>query len=524
VEALGSRQHELGVISVPVAQTDVTPPHRAEPRLELVGVSKSFAGTRALEGVSLGVLPGEVHVVAGENGAGKSTLIRVIAGAIGDFSGELRLDGRSVRFTSPAAAVAAGIATIHQELSLVPALSVADNFELVHAAPAFAPFVRRAARERALAALGRLELALDPDILVERLSVAERQLVEIARALAGPVRVLVMDEPTSALAEPDAVRLMTLVERLRREGIGIVYISHRLDEIFRLADRITVLRDGRHVFTRPAREVTRDELVGAMVGRTLAPAREVRTAASSGMRLRVRQLTSDAPRPLGPLAFELRTGETLGIAGVEGSGASTILQALFGAAPGVRAELELDGVPYAPESPRAAFARGVALLASDRHDSVLAELSVLHNATLSSLGAWSPAGLLRDAAERRATEPQAARTKLKAPSLDAAAGVLSGGNQQKTALVRCLLARPRLLLLDDPTRGIDVAARADVHELLRDLASTGTSILFRSTDLGELALLSDRVLVLARGRPVAMLERSELGEEKLLALMMGGSA
>jgi ribose transport system ATP-binding protein len=497
---------------------------RGVPRLELVEVSKSFAGTRALERVSLDVGAGEVHVIAGENGAGKSTLIRVIAGALGDFSGELRLDGRGVRFASPAAAVRAGIATIHQELSLVPALSIADNFELTRPGRAFLPLARRASREHARAALGKLELALDPDRLVEELSVAERQLVEIARALGGPVRVLVMDEPTSALAEPDAVRLMALVERLKQDGIGIVYISHRLDEIFRLGDRITVLRDGQRVFTREAREVTREELVRAMVGRAAAAPNAAQREAPAATRLRVRKLVSRGPRPLGPLEFALGASELVGVAGVEGSGASTLLHALFGDAAGVRAELELDGKPYLPRDPTAALRHGVALLASDRHASVLAGLSVLHNATLSSLSSWSPRGVLYDAAERRAAEPETRRVKLKAPSLDAAAGVLSVGNQQKAALVRCLLAKPRLLLLDDPTRGIDVAARADVHELLRELARTGTSVLFRSSDLGELIELSDRVLVLASGRLLATLGRSELGEERLLALMMGGAA
>jgi ABC-type sugar transport system ATPase subunit len=510
VEALGSRQHELGVARVQ--------------RLELVEVSKSFAGTRALERVSLDVRGGEVHVIAGENGAGKSTLIRVIAGALDDYSGELRLDGRRVRFASPAAAAAQGIATIHQELSLVPALSVADNFELVRPGRAFAPRARKAAREYAVAALRKLELTLDPDVLVEELSVAERQLVEIARALAGRVRVLVMDEPTSALAEPDTLRLMTLVERLKHDGIGIVYISHRLDEIFRLGDRITVLRDGQRVFTRPASELTHEELVNAMVGRATMATQIERPETSAPTRLQVRRIERHGSRPLGPLAFELRAGELLGVAGVEGSGASTLLHALFGDALGVSAELELDGRAYAPENPRAALARGVALLASDRHSSVLAELSVLQNATLSSLRAWSQYGVLSAAAERRAAEPETSRVRLKAPSLDAPAGTLSGGNQQKTALVRCLLARPRVLLLDDPTRGIDVAARADVHELLRELAQMGTSVLFRSNDLGELVALADLVLVLARGRHVATLARGELERERLLALMMGAGA
>jgi len=499
---------------------------QGELRLELFEVSKTFASVNALDRVSFDVRPGEVHVVAGENGAGKSTLIRVIAGAVTDYTGELRLDGRAVRFANPGAAVAHGVATIHQELSLVPSLSIADNFELTRAAAPFARRDRRGARSHAARALARLELRLDPDAVVETLSVAERQLVEIARALAGDVRVLVMDEPTSALFEPDVDRLLSLVERLAHDGIGVVYISHRLDEIFRVASRISVLRDGRRVFTRAARDVTRDELVSAMVGNAASVAFATRVPVSRAVRLRARGFGSDPsrPAPFEALDFELGAGELVGVAGVEGSGASTLLHALFGDRRRARGEVTLDGEPYSAESPRAAFARGVALLASDRHDSVLGELSVLANATLSSLPAFSRAGFVDRRAERAAVAPASSRVRLKAPSLDARAWALSGGNQQKVALLRCLLRKPRLLLLDDPTRGIDVAARADVHALLREVAADGSTILFRSTDLAELAALSDRVLVLARGRHVATLARSELAEARLLSAMMGGAA
>jgi ABC-type sugar transport system ATPase subunit len=435
----------------------------------------------------------------------------------------MRVDGQRVAFASPADAARAGIATIHQELSLVPALSIADNLELTRGGAAFAPLERSAVRERARSALARLGLSLDPDVLVETLSVAERQLVEIARALAGNVRVLVLDEPTSALPDPDVERLLGLVAELKTQGIACVYISHRLSEIFRIADRISVLRDGRLVFTRKAAEITREALVSAMVGGAESAVLH-RASRGAGTRLRVRGLECAPPSALRGLDFALGASETLGIAGVEGSGASTLLRALFGDVRRVRGEVSLDGADYAPASPRAALARGVALLASDRHDSVLSELSVLENATLSSLRRFSPSGVLSDARERAAVTPETERVKLRAASLDAPAGSLSGGNQQKVALVRCLLGRPRLLLLDDPTRGIDVGARADVHALLAELAANGTSILFRSSDLAELCALSDRVLVLFDGRLVATLGRAELGESRLLALMMGAAA
>jgi ribose transport system ATP-binding protein len=503
---------------------------KVPPRLELVEITKAFAGTSALDRVSLTLAAGEVHVVAGANGAGKSTLIRVIAGAYAEYDGELRLDGRPTHFASPAAAVAAGIATIHQELSLVPALSIADNLELPRGGAALGPFDRGAARDRARSALARLGLSLDPDALVETLSVAERQLVEIARALSGNVSVLVLDEPTSALPEPDVERLLTLVTELKSQGIACLYISHRLNEMFRIADRVSVLRDGRLVFARSIAEITREALVRAMVGADADGAPDTdgagsqRAHAAGGTRLRVRGLECAPPSALHGLDLELGVGETVGVAGVEGSGASTLLHALFGDARRTRGELTLDAAPYAPAHPRAALARGVALLASDRHDSVLAERSVLENATLSSLPAFSPSGVLRPELEVRAVTPEAARVKLKAASLAAAAGTLSGGNQQKVALIRCLLARPRLLLLDDPTRGVDVGARADVHALFTKLTQAGTSILFRSSDLAELCALSDRVLVLFDGRLVATLGRAELSESRLLSLMMGAAA
>jgi ribose transport system ATP-binding protein len=492
--------------------------------LELRHVTKSFGGTAALRDVSLELEAGEVHVLAGENGAGKSTLIRVVAGVLGDYTGELRLGDRALRFDGPAAARAAGIATIHQELSLVPSLSVADNLLLLAPGSPFALVNRRAARDAATRTLAALGLRIDPDTPVETLSLAERQLVEIARALTTDVRVLVMDEPTSALPAPDAERLLARVKELAARRIGIIYISHRLDEIFRVADRVSVLRDGERVLTARASELGREGLLRAMLGRDVAAPDRANSAKAQPIRLRVSGLACDSRPRLEPVSFELRRGELLGIAGVEGSGANTLLHALFGDGARIRGDVALDGEPYRARGPAHAFARGVALLAGDRHASVLAAQSVLENATLSSLRRFSPAALVRRHLELGAVKPETERVRLKAPSLEASCGALSGGNQQKVALVRCLLARPKLLLLDDPTRGIDLGARADVHALLAELAAGGTSILFRSSDLTELTALADRALVLFDGRAVATLERHELDEAHLLSLMMGGSA
>jgi ABC-type sugar transport system ATPase subunit len=494
------------------------------PSLALANVSKTFGSTTALSGVSFDVLPGEVHVIAGENGAGKSTLIKILSGVHQDYSGDLLVGGEKQRFASPAAATHAGIATIHQELSLVGNLSATDNLLLGTGEPAVSVISRSVARERAVALLRTMDLAIDPDAPVETLSFAERQLLEIARALGRSARVFVMDEPTSALAEPEAERLFSRIERLVAEGASVVYISHRLEEMFRLARRITVLRDGRHVFTRPASELSRADLIEGMVGRAAHAPGPARAPLVPGPpRLDVRNLSS----PVGPIhdvAFELAPGEILGVAGLQGSGASALLHALFGNPRALSGDALLAGRPYEPSSPRQALERGVALVPGDRERSVLAMLSIVANSTLSSLPRYSARGFVDRKRERSDTEREGARLRLKAPSLAATAATLSGGNQQKLALLRCLLAKPGVLLLDDPTRGVDLGAKAEIHELLRVLARDGMSIVFHGTELDELVAVSNRVMVFYRGRVVATLAGSELSRERVLECMLGAAA
>jgi ABC-type sugar transport system ATPase subunit len=490
--------------------------------LELRGVSVSFGATRALTDVSFELLRGEVHVLAGENGAGKSTLIRVLAGAEPRYSGELFVGGRAARFARPADAVRAGIATIHQELSLVPALTVAENLALGAGRSPFSPWSGREATQAARAALAQLELSVDPDAPVETLALAERQLVEIARALSRDASVLVMDEPTSALSEAEAERLFERLDELVRRGTSVVYISHRMPEIERVADRITVLRDGRRVLSAPAAELSRDALVGAMLGRSVERGAFAGTKTHKKTRLRVAARLSPSA-PGSRVAFEVGAGEIVGLTGARGSGTSELLRALGGDLPGLLAGTELDERSYAPESPRAALAQGVAYLAADRHDSVLANLGVRDNAMLSR-----PTNRAHDVvdrvSERERLEPEAKRLRLKAADLDVEVAALSGGNQQKVALLRALFAAPRLLVLDDPARGVDLGARADLYARLHDAAKEGTSVLFASSDLAELVEHADRVLVLFRGELVADVPRAELEADRLLALSMGGAA
>ena len=503
------------------------------PLVELLRVSRSFGGTVALDGVSMTIRAGEVHVLAGENGAGKSTLIRVLSGADQGYTGTLNLRGRPVRLPNPRAARRLGIATIHQELSLLPNLSATENLLLAAEGRPWARAERNTARTRALAAFARIGLELDPDLEVGRLSLGERQLVEIARALDQDARLVIMDEPTSALTDAEAARLFDAIAHLRRETAGVLYISHRMDEIARLADRVSVLRDGKLVRTSPAAELSRDELVFSMLGRRLEAAAKAldRALPAKPARLVLSDVSLGPPRAgrvrsrsLSGVSFELHAGEILGLTGLAGSGAERVLALLSGDEQPSRGRVTLDGEAYAPDEPRAAFTRGVAFLLNDRKQSVLANLRVFENVTLSSLPRHSPFGVLRRARELAALARERARVRVKARAPHAFAGELSGGNQQKLAVLRCLLTKPRLLLLDDPTRGVDLGARAELHALFEELARDGLAVLVHGTDLDELCTLCHRVLVFRRGHVAAELAGAALTREQLLAAQSGGDA
>jgi len=500
------------------------------PLLSLRSARKSFGPVEVLHGVDFDVLPGEVHVLAGENGAGKSTLVNILSGVHTDFSGTLSLRGEPRSFSGPADAAHAGISTIHQELSLVPSLTVADNLFLGRErVDRWGRVDFRSQEAEAARLLGEVGLHVSPRHVVAELPVSMQQMLEIVRALARDAAVLILDEPTSALSEREAETLFARLSVLRTRGCGIVYITHRMDEIYRLADHITVLRDGSRVRTDEARALPPEQLVTSMVGRDLATAGPVGSGPGTEEALQVtglsvRDTRIDGRALVDDVSFTLHRGEILGLAGLQGSGASQVLHALFGDAAGpASGTFALGGAAYAPRGPADALRRGVALLTSDRKSKGLApEQSILHSVSLSALAAFSgPGGWIRREAERAAVGAVVERLRLGAPSLDEPVRTLSGGNQQKAYLARCMLTAPRVLLLDEPTRGIDVGAKADLYALLRELAAQGIAILLITSELDELPLLAHRILVMHRGRVAAEFAGKDATKEGILAPAMG---
>ncbi len=495
------------------------------------GITKTFGRQRALDGVDFELRAGEVHALAGENGAGKSTLIRVLAGATAPDAGTITLDGRTIRLRGPADARAAGIAVVHQELTLVPAMSVTDNLFLGRERTRGALIDDRAQRAEAARILALLDLRIDPRAAIDSLPLGVRQLVEIARGLAAAARVFILDEPTSALDARESERLFERVLDVKRRGVGIVYITHRMDEIERLADRVTVLRDGKHAGSGEKSAMPRGEILRLMLGHApvaRAPRDDAHPAAAAAPILAIDRFTvrsRDAALPLvDSVALDVRPGEIVGLAGVQGSGTSSLLRALFGALPAARIEgdVRVFGAPYSPRDPRRALGAGIALLTNDRQgDGLLPDLDLVANATLAALDRFSPRGILANSAARTATAERCAELRVKSASLDQPVRQLSGGNQQKVWLARCLLRDPRVLLLDDPTRGVDVAAREELHDALRRFAASGRAVLFASTDLDETCALAHRIIVLHRGRVSATFAGGEFRRDAILAAAFG---
>ncbi|MFD5128561.1 sugar ABC transporter ATP-binding protein [Streptomyces olindensis] len=492
------------------------------PLLALRGIGKSFLGVRVLDGVDLQVRPGEVHAVVGENGAGKSTLMKVVAGVHQPDEGTVEFAGAPRTFRSPREARQAGIGIVYQELTLLPERTVAENVCLGREPLRRGLVDRRAMLSHTaelLASIG--EGSIPPDTRVGRLGVAQQQVVEIVKALALDARLLIMDEPTAALADHEVDQLYALVRRLQEQGIGVLYVSHRLKEVFDLSSRITVLKDGRAVATLDTADTSADQLVRHMVGRELSsyyPGR-AKPQELGPVRLTVRGAGN---RKLRGIDLRLRAGEVLGVGGLQGSGRSALARALFGAAPFSTGEVTVDRAPVRLRSPRAAIRAGIAYVSEDRKgEGIVAEQSVLDNALLAvrAVRAVGPGRAGRGARTARVRELLAA-VELRAAGEDQEVRFLSGGNQQKVVLARWLALAPRILLFDEPTRGIDVGAKSAIHDLVRRLARDGAAVLMVSSELPELLGMSDRIIVMRDGRIAGELPAGA-SEEDVVALAVG---
>jgi ribose transport system ATP-binding protein len=487
----------------------------------LTAIAKSFGGVHALRGVDFDVQSGEVHALIGENGAGKSTLMRVLGGEMPPSSGEIRIDGKTTELHGPRAARAQGIAIIHQELALAPDLSVAENIFLGELSGVIS---WSALRHRAGELIASLGFDIDPTRRVSSLAVAHQQVVEIAKALSRKVKIIVFDEPTAVLSAQDAERLHEIIGRLRAEGVGIVYISHRLEEILSISDRVTVMKDGQVVATKSAAELTIDSMIRMMVGRPMAalfPEKGPRTIGEE--RLAVRDL--QAGRLVRGVTFSVRAGEIVGLGGLVGSGRTEVARVIFGADPLESGVILLDGKEAKMRSPKSAVKAGVCLVPEDRKgQGVVLDAAIRINATMARLSAVvNRFGFVRQALERNLVNDLAASLKLKASRIDAPVSTLSGGNQQKVVLAKWFHAGGNVIILDEPTRGVDVGAKSEIYGIVLKLAEAGKAVLVISSEHQELFGLCDRILVMGEGRLRGELKPPDYSEEKLLSLAISGS-
>jgi ribose transport system ATP-binding protein len=489
-----------------------------DPVVRLRGVSKEFPGVLAVNGVDLEILPGEVHAVAGENGAGKSTLMKLLSQVERPTAGEVEISGETVAFRGPGHAQSLGVAMVYQEFALAPHLSVAENLFLGRE-PARVGFINRGReKEEAIELLRRVGLEVDPGRLVSSLTVAQQQRVEIAKALAIDAKVVIMDEPTATLAEQEIEELFGVIRDLASRGIAILYISHKLDEIFRITDRVTVMRDGKIVSTIPTGELDEDRLVRLMVGRQLGNLYPKPEVEIDEIILRVEGISRG--NFLQDCSFDVRGGEILGFAGLVGAGRSELARAIFGADPIDSGTVELEGKQLNIKNPRAAIDAGIGYLTEDRKGEGLAlQLGVHENTTLANLP--TRAGFLNLKAELRTTRRRRDELNIRTPSLRRKVQLLSGGNQQKVVVAKWLETRARVLFFDEPARGIDVGAKAEMFGLIGDLAREGRAIVLISSYLPELLNMCDRIVVMRQGRIAGELRQEEFSEERIITLATG---
>ncbi len=494
----------------------MTPVHDV-PALRVVGITKTFGATNALTDVSFSVARGEVHALVGENGAGKSTLVKIVTGILEPSSGHIELDGAPTRFDTPVEARRAGVAAVYQDPKLFPHLDVAENISM-GATPVtvLGAVDRPAVVRRAQDSLARIGVAIAPHALIAELSVAELQFVEIARALVADLKLLILDEPTSSLTPAEADKLFRIVRDLREHGTAVLFITHRLEELPLISDTVTILRDGRHVATRPAAEMSRTEIVRMMVGRPLEGMFEARKKRTPGREaLRVEGLTREGA--FSNVSFALRAGEVVGMAGLVGSGRSEIAQACFGLSPPTAGRITISGVPVTPRSPKQMLALGLAYLPEDRDGlGLIMSAPIADNVTLPILDQLAKLGFIDDGAGRRIASQAVKTYQVRTTGVDQLVSDLSGGNRQKVAFARWLSTKPKVLILDEPTHGVDIGSKAQIHSIIAELANHGLAILVISSDLPEVLGVSDRILVVAEGELVAEMDPATVDQETVM--------
>lgn len=493
--------------------------------LSVEDVSKHFGGVHALRGINLQVHPGEVHAVVGENGAGKTTLINILGGIIARDSGRITLDGQEVAFATPVESQRAGIAIIHQELTTIPALTVMENVHMGRMRSRYGLVNWRALAASTRSVLEEVGLDISPATVVSSLGISQRQLVEIAKALAADARLMIMDEPNASLTDHETERLFEVIARLKQRGVGIIFVSHRIEEVLRISDRITVFRDGAYVGTVPTDQATVTGVVAMMVGRELARAQRRPSRALGEPLLEVRNLRRTSSPPLHDITFTVHRGEILGFAGLVGAGRSETARAIFGADRFDGGEILFKGSPVRFNSPQEAVASGIGMVPEERK--VLAlfmDMPIRFNIGAASLPRRSRKGIVDHADQTALANSFAAKLSIKLPSIDAPVSSLSGGNQQKTVLARWLAIGPELLILDEPTHGVDVGAKADIYQLMQDLAADGLGIILISSELPEILSMSDRIVVMHEGRVRGVLDGPTATEHQVMELATGVAA
>ena len=490
--------------------------------LKLTSIVKSFGGVQALKGVSFDLQAGEVHAIVGENGAGKSTLIKTISGAHQPDSGTIEIQGQIVRHLSPAHAKTLGVAVIYQQPALFPDLTIAENIALgLERGGAWRKIDWRARHRQARELLDRVGANIAPETEVRQLTMPQQQLVEIARSLGTNARILILDEPTASLSDREVHHLFGVIRELKKLGVGMVYISHRLEELPQIADRVTVLRDGAYVGTRLMAEVDRAEMIRLMVGRELSAVFPKITVPLGEVVLETRNLSCRTSGVM-DISLKVRAGEILGLAGLMGAGRTEFARVLFGLTPADRGEILLNGKRGSVDSPAHAVQLGIAYVPEDRRrHGVILEMPVAANTTLAILRTISRGGLLDFAGERGIAEKFVKLLGIKTPSVSAAVGNLSGGNQQKVSLARWLATEPKVMILDEPTQGVDVGAKAEIHKLMGELARRGMAIIMISSEMPEVLGMSDRVAVMHRGRVAGVLDRERATQEAVLEMALG---